>query len=269
VKASTERRRRHVIPVRLPAPRISWAYFFDIDGTLVDIAPTPSEIHIAEDLHLLILRLYRATGGALALISGRSITNIDSIFGGAQLPVAGQHGLERRDAKGDISRHDAITDKLQLARERLDKAVGRHRGLMLEDKGLSLALHYRAAPSLGSFAHRTMQTLANEFGGGYTVQSGKRVVELKPSGRDKGVAVTEFMRERPFEGRTPVFLGDDVTDEHGFKVVNAMGGHSVKVGPGATAAHWRLPDVRAVKAWLDQLAVSAQENPNSRRVSSL
>jgi trehalose 6-phosphate phosphatase len=243
----------------MPAPRRSWAYFFDIDGTLVDIAPTPSEIHLAQDLHSLILRLHRATGGALALISGRSIADVDSIFASVHLPVAGQHGLERRDAKGDISRDDAIPEKLEHARERLAAAVTRHRGLVLEDKGLSLALHYRAAPSLGSYAHRSIRSLARDIGPEYTVLAGKRVVELKPSGRDKGAAVKDFMHENPFKGRIPVFVGDDVTDEHGFKVVNSLGGHSVKVGPGATVAGWRLADVAAVKSWLGLLEPGGDE----------
>jgi trehalose 6-phosphate phosphatase len=262
VKAPTERRRYVSSPHRLPAPRSSWAYFFDIDGTLVDIAPTPAEIYLAHDLHALIRRLYEATGGALALISGRSISSIDSIFGGALLPVAGQHGLERRTAGGEISHHIAMAEKLGLARARLSEAVMRHPGLGLEDKGLSLALHYRAAPPLGSFAHRTMRALAAAIGPDYTIQSGKRVVELKPSGWDKGEAVMEFMREDPFRGRTPVFVGDDVTDEHGFEVVNALEGHSVKVGRGPTVARWRLADVRDVQRWLGQIEADISREPN-------
>lgn len=248
----------------MPEPRASWAYFFDIDGTLVDIAPTPSDTSLGHDLHRLILRAHRATGGALALISGRSIASVDSMFRAEHLPVAGQHGLERRDARGDITRHDAIYERLDVARTRLETAVKRHRGLMLEDKGLSLALHYRAAPALGSFAHRLVRSIAHKIGPDFSVQTGKRVVELKPSGRDKGVAVSEFMREKPFKGRLPVFVGDDVTDEHGFGIVNKLGGHSIKVGLGATVARWRLADVRAVKLWLDRLDEVVAELPRPR-----
>jgi len=107
-------------------------------------------------------------------------------------------------------------------------------------------------PSLASFAHQTMRAAAAACGPEFALQSGKRVVELKPSGKDKGEAVREFMREAPFHGRTPVFVGDDVTDEHGFVRVNALGGHSIKVGGGPTAARWRLADVRAVYAWLER-----------------
>jgi trehalose 6-phosphate phosphatase len=237
---------------RVPTPRSEWAYFFDIDGTLVDIAPSPSEIVVERELQAQVCDLYEATGGALALISGRSLSDVDSIFRDTSLPVGGQHGLERRSSDGRISRHDAPLEKLDFARARLAQAIAAHPELLLEDKGLSLALHYRSAPSLASFAHRTMRAIASATGPAFTLQSGKRVVELKPSGKDKGDAVRDFMQEEPFAGRLPVFVGDDVTDEHGFAVVNSMAGHSIKVGGGRTAARWRLPNVRAVRLWLER-----------------
>jgi trehalose 6-phosphate phosphatase len=141
---------------------------------------------------------------------------------------------------------------LEEARRRLGEAVDRYPALLLEDKGLSLALHYRLAPTLASFAHRLMRTLQREIGSDYTVLGGKRIVELKPNGRDKGQAVTEFMAEPPFRGRLPVFVGDDVTDEYGFAVVNALGGHSIKVGRGVSEAKWRLGSVAAVRHWLER-----------------
>jgi trehalose 6-phosphate phosphatase len=250
VKASAERKPRSSNNVtQVPAPRSTWAYFFDIDGTLVDIAPSPSEIVVERELRALVCELSDATGGALALISGRSIHDVDSVFHD-KLPVAGQHGLERRNAEGRITRHVGELEKLAFARERVAEAIGAHPDLLLEDKGLSLALHYRSAPALASFAHRTMRNIASAIGPQYVIQSGKRVVELKPSGKDKGDAVRDFMQEKPFEGRTPVFVGDDVTDEQGFAVVNTLGGHSIKVGGGPTAARWRLPNVNAVRSWL-------------------
>lgn len=248
-------RRARTGPARstgIPLPDRRWAFFFDIDGTLADLAPTPAEVRLEHDLHWLIRDLYQSGGGALALISGRSIESVDSIFGGPHLPVAGHHGLERRDARGRISRHDATSEKLEIARARLSSIVVRHAGLTLEDKGLSLALHYRAAPALASFAHRTMRAVHSHMGPEYAILTGKRIIEIKPSGKDKGEAVREFMEEEPFRGRTPVFVGDDLTDEHGFAVVNALGGHSIKVGVGRTSARWRLRDVRAVRLWLEQ-----------------
>lgn len=249
MKASAEQSRLRI--AQPPAPRLDWAYFFDIDGTLVDIAPTPWEVRLEADLLQLILRLRRATGGALALISGRSIADIDSIFHDQALPVAGQHGIERRDVNGRVTRHTFPIGALARARARLAAIASRHQGLMLEDKELSLALHYRQQPALGSYVHRLMRTIQAEIGADYTVQRGKRVVELKPSGKDKGQAVYEFMAESPFNGRVPVFVGDDATDEYGFAAVNALGGYSIKVGKGRSRAPWRLSDVEAVQTWLE------------------
>jgi trehalose 6-phosphate phosphatase len=207
-------------------------------------------VRLERELIELIERLYEVTGGALALISGRSIADIDSIFHGMTLPVAGQHGIERRNARGQLSRHEFSLERLDEPRARLEEVAARHRGLLLEDKGLCLALHYRQAPALASYAHRLMRTVQSEVGPDYTLQRGKKIVEIKPSGRDKGKAVTEFMAEKPFQGRLPVFVGDDATDEYGFAVVNSLGGHSIKVGAGRSAARWRVRDVEAVRGWL-------------------
>ncbi|HJQ12023.1 MAG TPA: trehalose-phosphatase [Gemmatimonadaceae bacterium] len=259
------RARQSSASLPLPDPRSDWAYFFDIDGTLVDISPTPWEVKVERDLIDLIKRLHHSTGGALALISGRSIEDIDSIFRGERLPVAGQHGVERRDANGRINLHAIDEKALVAARARLQDAVARHRALVLEDKGLSLALHYRQAPTLASFAHRLMRTLQQQIGSDYTVLRGKRIVELKPSGKDKGQAVQEFMSESPFKERLPVFVGDDVTDEYGFAVVNAVDGHSIKVGAGPSAARWRLPDVQSVRAWLQRAVTESRAIASNTR----
>lgn len=234
-----------------PPPRPEWAYFFDIDGTLVEIAEHPSEVELDRDLRGLIKLLHWRTGGAVALISGRSIDVIDGLFPDLRLPAAGQHGIERRDARGRTFRHEFSSEFLARAHGRLAAAVTKHPGLMLEDKGLSLALHYRQAPRLAGYSHRLVRSMLDEAGSEFAMQTGKRVVELKPAGKDKGVAVLEFMEEIPFEGRIPVFVGDDRTDEYGFAVVNEMGGHSMKVGAGPTAATWRLRGVGAVRSWLE------------------
>jgi trehalose 6-phosphate phosphatase len=121
---------------------------------------------------------------------------------------------------------------------------------VLENKGMTLALHYRRAPELGELAAREMHGIAERLGDGFEMQTGKLVYEIKPSGKNKGSAIAEFMREPPFAGRLPVFIGDDLTDEHGFEVVNRLGGHSVKVGPGRSRARWRLANAAAVREWL-------------------
>jgi trehalose 6-phosphate phosphatase len=236
----------------LPAPASDWAYFFDIDGTLVDISASPFGVRVERDLYRLVAALYRATGGAVALISGRAIADIVRMFPDVRMPVEGHHGVERRDAAGRISHHAFPASRLDDVRRTLTQAVARHPGLMLEDKGLSLALHYRNAPKMGGYAHRLLRSMHVLMGSDYSLLAGKRVVEMKPAGRDKGEAVLEFMQEEPFRGRVPTFIGDDITDEYGFAVVNRLHGYSVKVGSGSTVARWRLPSVRAVQRWLEQ-----------------
>lgn len=232
-------------------PVTGFAYFLDIDGTLVDLADTPGAVKLPPTLPGLVEALYTSSGGAIALITGRSIADADRLFSRRRLPIAGQHGHERRSADGSVTQHRVSPRFLDPARLALRSIVERHPKLILEDKGLSLALHYRGAPQLAGSAHRAMRRAQALLGDQYSVHYGKRVVELTPAGRDKGLAIRAFMREPPFRGKPPVFIGDDVTDEHGFAMVNRLGGDSIKVGPGPTTAHWRLPSVTAVLAWLE------------------
>jgi trehalose 6-phosphate phosphatase len=232
-----------------PPPSCDWAYFFDVDGTLVSIAETPAAVSVSQELRGLLEHLYQCSGEAVALMSGRAIAEIDRLFPSVRMPVAGQHGAERRDATGRITRHEPSVD-FDALRSRLVGAAAANPGLLFEDKGLSFALHYRRVPRLADFVHRTMDELLPTLGGTYTLQKGKSVVELKPAGKDKGRALLEFMEEAPFAGRTAVFVGDDATDEFGFDTVNRLGGRSIKVGPGETVARWRLDDVTAVQQWL-------------------
>lgn len=232
-----------------PPARLGWAYFLDVDGTLVDFAPRPDAIHVDDDLLGLLKRFDREGGGGLALVSGRALADLERRLDGLRVPIAGQHGLERRDAGGGIHLSAAPLPH-QAIRDLLLAELQAHPGLLLEDKGMTLALHYRQAPSLGAYAHRLLDGLARRLGGGYTLQKGKYVLELKPAAADKGKAIAAYLAEPPFAGRHPVFIGDDVTDEHGFEAINRMGGLSIKVGPGATAARHRLADVAAVRRWL-------------------
>jgi trehalose 6-phosphate phosphatase len=231
-------------------PQCAWAYFFDIDGTLVDFAETPAAVQVTDDVRRLLERLYECAGGAVALMSGRPIVEVDRLFPAARMPVAGQHGVERRNAAGVHSHHITPTDRFDRARRQLAAAIADKPGLLLEDKGVSLALHYRRVPDLADFVRRTMQEILPQLDGQYSLQLGKSVVEMKPAGKDKGLAVLEFLEEPPFAGRVPVFVGDDETDEYGFHVVNRLEGLSIKVGAGGTTARWRLPDVEAVRRWL-------------------
>lgn len=238
--------------------------FLDIDGTLVDFADKPHEVRIDPALGRLLRRLRDAAGGALALISGRSVADVDRLFGSSRFCVAGQHGAERRDAAGMVHRQGLPAARLRDAGRGLRRFAASHPALVLEDKGMNLALHYRLAPKLGPKVRSTIEELVKELGDEFEVQEGKMVFEIKPTGRDKGTAIADFMKERPFRDRLPVFVGDDHTDEFGFRVVNRLGGVSVKVGKGHTAALGRLPDAAAVRDWLARLA-EAPEHPARKK----
>lgn len=234
----------------MPAPGET-AWFLDIDGTLLELAPSPDSVEVDGWLRALIVRLRDAAGGAVALISGRAIATVDRLFAPLHLPVAGQHGVERRDAAGVLHHHEPPFQELAGARHALADWVSRHPGALIEDKRFSLAVHYRQAPALAERLRRFLEAILAGSDGALRLQPGKMVFELKPAGRDKGVAIGEFLGEPPFLGRVPVFVGDDLTDEYGFEQVNLRGGLSVKVGDGPTCAGWRLPDVAAVRGWLE------------------
>jgi trehalose 6-phosphate phosphatase len=227
-----------------------WALFLDVDGTLLEHADHPQAVRVEPRLIALLRDLLRESGGAVALISGRAVTDLDRLFAPLKFPAAGQHGTERRAADGSMHRHRPPSNRLEEAARSLARLSAAHSGLVVEDKGLSLALHYRLAPALERLVYREMSAAAAALGDGFELQEGKFVFEIKPGGKDKGSAIAEFMAEAPFAGRMPVFLGDDLTDEYGFALVNSSGGHSIKVGAGQSAARWRLAGAAAVNDWL-------------------
>lgn len=241
---------------RMPPFARDWAFFLDIDGTLLDFAARPQEVRVGTDLLDLLERLREASGGAVALVSGRSVADIDQLFAPLSYPAAGQHGTERRSADGSIRRHLPPLESLARAAGSIVQLTAAHAGLVFENKGMTLALHYRLAPGLRALAEREMRAIAASLGDAFELQTGKFVVEIKPSGKDKGSAIAEFAAEAPFARRRPVFIGDDLTDEPGFEVVNRIGGHSVKVGPGISRAHWHLFDATAVRRWLAAYAAA-------------
>ncbi len=234
----------------LPAAQPDWAYFLDLDGTLLEIAPDPNLVHIDQELLQLLERLYRTNGGAVALVSGRALSDLDRRLSPLTLPRAGQHGLERRDALGITRYHTGAPDAKERIRAALLPLLGRHPALGLEDKGLTLAVHYRQAPHLADVVIETMGRLIAESHGALILQKGKCVVEAKPAHIDKGTAIDDYLAEKPFIGRRPVFIGDDLNDEGGFTVINRVDGISIKVGAENSCARYRLPSVAAVRAWL-------------------
>ena len=233
-----------------PEPRMDWAWFLDLDGTLLEIASSPSAVRVDPALPALLGALLRRTDGAVALVTGRSIDDAERLLPVGRLVIVGQHGLERRDANGRSAAPVVNAAALAAIRERLDDVSARHHGLVPEFKGRSVALHYRAAPRLAAYAHRLMRRLRDRYAPDLMLQRGKRVVELRPSGADKGDVIRDILGAPPFAGRLPVFIGDDVTDEAGFRAVNALGGTSIKVGRGPTEARHRLHDVPAVLDFL-------------------
>jgi trehalose 6-phosphate phosphatase len=236
--------------VRVPATLAGHALFLDIDGTLLHHAESPDAVSVGEDLVARLLRVREAAGGALALISGRSIAGIDALFAPARFACAGQHGTERRSADGQLHQHAPPAHGLREVAARLRSLARARPGLLIEDKGESLALHFRAEPSLAGLVEHEARLAVASLGHPFELLAGKYVFEVKPGGKDKGTAIADFLAEAPFAGRVPVFVGDDVTDEHGFALVNRRGGLSIKVGPGATVARCRLRDADAVATWL-------------------
>jgi trehalose 6-phosphate phosphatase len=235
---------------RMPPFCADWAFFLDVDGTLLEYAARPQEVRVEAELVRLLERLFAFSGGAIALVSGRSVEDVDKLFAPLKFPAAGQHGTERRAADGSVRRHTPPLEGLGRAAGAIVRLTAAHEGLVFENKGMALALHYRLAPGLRVLAEREMRAIAADLGDAFELQTGKFVVEIKPGGRDKGSAIAEFAAEPPFAGRRPVFIGDDLTDEAGFAVVNRLGGHAVKVGPGISQARWRLFDAAAVRNWL-------------------
>jgi trehalose 6-phosphate phosphatase len=225
------------------------ALFLDLDGTLLEIAAEPHLVEPSRHLHALLPLLRPATGGAVALVSGRTIAELDRLLAPHRFAAAGIHGLEHRDGSGRLSSTAIDGTLLAPVRAAISEFVARHAGLALEDKWLTLALHYRQRPDLepqvSEFVHAL--GLPPEL----EVMRGRMVFEIKPDSMNKGAAISRFMSEPPFQGRTPVFIGDDVTDEAGFAVVNELGGVSIKVDAGETVAHWRLRGVDAVLEWLE------------------
>ena len=241
-----------------PLPAHDWALFLDVDGCLLDFAPHPSGVIVPAGLQQHILRLAAKLDGALALVSGRSLDAIDAVFGELRaLPAAGMHGLERRESDGRRTDAPDAPDSLKTVEAEAQRIAAGYPGAIAERKGPNLALHWRGAP-IAQDAFRAFAAAALRVLPDYRVQGGDHVLELRPGGAtpDKGSAVEGFLAQPPFRGRTPVFVGDDLTDEHAFSVVNARSGLSVLVGPRlGSAAGWHLADPAAVRAWIARAVV--------------
>ncbi len=225
------------------------ALFLDLDGTLAAIQARPEDVGPEPWRTRLLQRLQVRLHGRVAVVSGRSLEDVDRILEGAARAVAAVHGLVRRRPDGMVMLappDPALAD----ARARAFLFAGRHQGVRLEDKTLGVAMHYREAPALEDQVRKLATAIARDHG--LKLQLGHMVAEICTPGFDKGMAVTSFMGEPPFAGSIPLFVGDDLTDEDGFRAAQAHGGLGVLVGPPrATEARRRLPDIEAVRAWLE------------------
>jgi trehalose 6-phosphate phosphatase len=226
------------------------ALFLDLDGTLVEIAPKPDQVRVRPELPGLLNGLARRLDGAIAVVSGRPLDELARMLKPFSGALAGQHGFERRHGDGHITRRPA-PPSLDRLRPALNRFAAHHSGVLLEDKGASVALHYRQTPSQEEDCRALMQCLARASNGELQALDGKMVVELRSRFGNKGRAIAELLGEPPFLGRLPVFVGDDITDEDGFAVVDGAGGISVHVGSSlTTTARYRLAGVSEVLLWL-------------------
>jgi trehalose 6-phosphate phosphatase len=229
------------------------ALFLDADGTLLAFADDPAAVAPADGLMDTLDALRRDLGGAVALVSGRAIAGLDAIFHRPDWAAAGQHGLERRDDKGQLVTVPVDEEALARLRATVHAVAAELPGVRVEDKSWSVALHCREHPRYEAELARRTPEIAAAFPG-FELQPGSYVFEFKPRGMDKGVAVAAFLAEAPFAGRRPVYLGDDLTDEHAFAVVNERGGASIRIGTRTPSqAAFTLSSPSDVQNWLDSV----------------
>lgn len=243
---------------RTPPPRLTLskhALFLDIDGTLADITPTPSQAFVESATISELNTLAGQLGGALAIVSGRQLQDIDGLIGLPRLCAAGTHGAQLRTPRGTTVLSSAPSELFrQVGKTLLARTLGLD-GIVIEQKLLAVAVHYRANPSLEDRIRKVAAEVAGQYKD-LTVIEGKFIAEILPRAVDKGIAITELMKSPPFAGRVPVFAGDDVTDEDGFKVVNDMEGISIKIGSGPSRATYGLDTSVSLRRWLSRQSVT-------------
>src|ERR1700759_1308491 len=247
-------------PDAVPVPHLlvphlnDTAILLDIDGTLLDLMPTPREVWVPPGLRETLNGLMKRTSGALALVSGRSLNDIDLIFAPQEYPVVGGHGAEMRLASDGqaVASHAPPMDK--ELKKRLAAIASLSPGILLEDKGYSLALHYRLAPHAEKAIYEAVSLIRADLPNApIEVLPGKCVCEIKHSGFTKATGVRELMTHEPFKGRRPLFIGDDVTDETVFAIMPDMNGLAFSVGRRAQGVNGHFDETRDVRAFLAQL----------------
>lgn len=237
-------------PPPVPSAGERWAMFLDVDGTLLEFADDPQAVSASAAMVILLQKLHDALDGALALVSGRTLAELDRLFHCPAWTLAGVHGLEVRLADGACRRFEVAAVDQERMREATRALAARFAGVSVEAKGSAVALHCRRVPGQFTGLLTAANSTATQLPG-YEVQPGNLVVEFKPVGMDKGRVVRELLHTEPFVGRQPVYVGDDLTDEHAFACVNDAGGLSVRIGSREpTLAQTTLADPAAVERWL-------------------
>lgn len=236
-------------PPPIPALEAQWALFLDVDGTLLDLAPTPTSVKIPDGLIDLLTKLHTRLDGALALISGRRIQTLDELFTPLKLACAGLHGLEWRDSLGVEARADIDASALEAMRAACQRLADAIPQVLVEDKVHSIAFHYRKAKLHQPALRSAVEAIA--LNTGFIVQSGIDVYELRPPGTDKGSALNTLMRDEKFRNRLPIYIGDDLTDEHALSTAQKFAGVGIHVGSlMPSAARFGLASPSAVLHWL-------------------
>jgi trehalose 6-phosphate phosphatase len=247
-------------------PERSLALFLDVDGTLLELAASPDAVRVPAALRNTLELASQREGGALALVSGRSLDDLDRLFAPSRFPACCQHGFERRDARGRVTRARVDHRLLEPVRDRLHAWLDERDNLVLEEKTTTLALHYRRAPHLQREVREMMESAAAALAPHYRLCAGRCVYELAPACCSIRATLETFMSEAPFAGRVPVFVGDDDTDEQRFDAVNALGGYSIRVGREARSpARFQFATVSGVIAWLRERNTTMRQEPTADR----
>ena len=239
----------------MPEPSAQWALFVDIDGTLVDFCQRPDEVSVDAGIRALLADLAGALDGALAILSGRPLHDVDRMLAPLMLPAGALHGVQRRFADGEIVTHGVASAESERARAACIAGIPQLDGVTLEEKaGSAFALHYRSVPERADAVRRLAQEIAAASDGRYVVQPGNCVAELVPRGIDKGGALRALLQRPPFHRRTPVMLGDDLTDEHAFAEARRHHGFGVIVGDRRpSSAQFALASPAHAVEWLRAL----------------
>ena len=223
------------------------ALLIDFDGTLTELADSPDAVTVPAGLHVLLNDLHTLLDGALAVITGRTLESLDRHLGPSAFPAAGIHGSQLRLAGGQVVNAPQV---LEGVASQLRQAFDSRSGILVEDKGAAVAVHFRHAPHLAQDVEHALLELVRHAD--VSIVHGKLVVEARPRAADKGTALRQLLCHPPFAGRLPVFAGDDTADEDAFAVAQELGGHGIKVGAGDSVARFHLPGPGAVHNWLQR-----------------